>query len=199
MRDRRYPSPLQPLPNLTSEELRRYARHLVLPEFGPEGQRRLKGVRALCVGAGGLGSPVALYLAASGVGTLGLVDFDVVDASNLQRQILHGTPDLGRPKVDSARDRLLAINPDVAVETRHVRLSSAIALDLVAACDVIVDGADNFPTRYLVNVACMLTGKPNAYGAILRFKGQASVLAAKDGPCCRCLFPEPPPCLGRPV
>jgi sulfur-carrier protein adenylyltransferase/sulfurtransferase len=182
-----------PLPDLTPEELVRYARHLVLPEFGLEGQRRLKAARVLCVGAGGLGSPVALYLAAAGVGTLGLVDFDVVDASNLQRQILHGTPDVGRPKVESGRDRLRAINPSVTVETHQVRLSSANALDLVAAYDVVVDGADNFPTRYLVNDACVLAGKPNAYGAIFRFEGQASVFAAKNGPCYRCLFPEPPP------
>jgi adenylyltransferase/sulfurtransferase len=184
---------MHPLPDLMPGELLRYARHLVLPEFGLEGQRRLKAARVLCVGAGGLGSPVALYLAAAGVGTLGLVDFDVVDASNLQRQILHGTPDVGRPKVESARDRLFAVNPEVEVETYHVRLSSANALDLVTAYDVIVDGADNFPTRYLVNDACVLAGKPNAYGAIFRFEGQASVFATKDGPCYRCLFPEPPP------
>jgi sulfur-carrier protein adenylyltransferase/sulfurtransferase len=185
--------PMRPLPDLTPGELTRYARHLVLPEFGLDAQRRLKAARVLCVGAGGLGSPVALYLAAAGVGTIGLVDFDVVDASNLQRQVLHGTPDVGRPKVESGRDRILAINPNVEVETYAVRLSSANALDLVAAYDVIVDGADNFPTRYLVNDACVLAGKPNAYGAIFRFEGQASVFAAKDGPCYRCLFPEPPP------
>jgi len=184
---------MHPPPDLTPGELLRYARHLVLPEFGLEGQRRLKAARVLCVGAGGLGSPVALYLAAAGVGTLGLVDFDLVDASNLQRQILHGTPDVGRPKVESGRDRVLAINPEVAVETHQVRLTSANALDLVSAYDVVVDGADNFPTRYLVNDACVLAGKPNAYGAIFRFEGQASVFAAKDGPCYRCLFPEPPP------
>lgn len=184
---------MQPLPDLTPDELRRYARHLVLPEFGVEGQRRLKAARVLCVGTGGLGSPVALYLAAAGVGTLGLVDFDVVDASNLQRQVLHGTPDVGRPKVESARDRLLAINPAIEVEAYHTRLTSENALDLVCAYDVVVDGADNFPTRYLVNDACVLAGKPNAYGAIFRFEGQASVFATKDGPCYRCLFPEPPP------
>jgi adenylyltransferase/sulfurtransferase len=184
---------MHPLPALTPGELLRYARHLVLPEFGLEGQRRLKAARVLCVGAGGLGSPVALYLAAAGVGTLGLVDFDVVEASNLQRQILHGTPDVGRPKVESARDRLFAINPEVIVELHHVRLTSANALDLVSRYDVIVDGADNFPTRYLVNDACVLAGKPDAYGAIFRFEGQASVFATKDGPCYRCLFPEPPP------
>jgi sulfur-carrier protein adenylyltransferase/sulfurtransferase len=184
---------MNPLPELTPEELRRYARHLALPEFGQEGQRRLKAARVLCVGAGGLSSPAALYLAAAGVGTLGLVDFDIVDTSNLQRQVLHGTPDVGRPKVESARDRLLAINPVVEIETYHLRLSSENALDLVTAYDVIVDGADNFPTRYLVNDACVLAGKPNAYGAIFRFEGQASVFATAQGPCYRCLFPEPPP------
>ena len=184
---------MTPLPELTGEERTRYARHLVLPEFGEEGQRRLKAARVLLVGAGGLGSPVALYLAAAGVGTLGLVDFDVVDASNLQRQILHGTPDVGRPKVESAKSRLQAINPNVAVEAHYVRFSAANALELVGAYDVVVDGADNFGTRYLVNDACVMTGKPNAYGAILRFEGQASVFGAPGGPCYRCLFPEPPP------
>jgi adenylyltransferase/sulfurtransferase len=184
---------MTPLPELTGEETTRYARHLVLPEFGEEGQRRLKAARVLLVGAGGLGSPVALYLAAAGVGTLGLVDFDVVDASNLQRQILHGTPDVGRPKVESAQSRLKAINPNVAVEAHHVRFSAANALELAGAYDVVVDGADNFGTRYLVNDACVMTGKPNAYGAIFRFEGQASVFGAPGGPCYRCLFPEPPP------
>jgi adenylyltransferase/sulfurtransferase len=184
---------MRPLPDLTREELTRYARHLILPEVGVEGQRRLKGARVLCVGAGGLGSPVAMYLAAAGVGTLGLVDFDVVDASNLQRQILHGTPDVGRPKVESAHDRLKALNPNVTLELHHTQLTSANALDIVARYDIVVDGADNFPTRYLVNDACVLQGKPNAYGAILRFEGQASVFAMKRGPCYRCLFPEPPP------
>ncbi|MCX6550036.1 MAG: molybdopterin-synthase adenylyltransferase MoeB [Acidobacteria bacterium] len=181
------------LPELTREELTRYGRHLVLPDVGVDGQRRLKAARVLCVGAGGLGSPVTMYLAAAGVGTLGLVDFDTVDSSNLQRQILHATADVGRPKVESARDRLTALNPNVVIELHHTTLTSANALDLVARYDVVVDGADNFPTRYLVNDACVLTGRPNAYGAIFRFEGQASVFATKDGPCYRCLFPDPPP------
>ena len=184
---------MRPLPDLTREELIRYSRHLILPDVRIEGQQRLKGARVLCVGAGGLGSPVAMYLAAAGVGTIGLVDFDDVDVSNLQRQILHGTPDVGRPKVASAKDRLKAINPNVTVETHHVQLTSANALDILGRYDVIVDGADNFPTRYLVNDACVLLGKPNAFGAIFRFEGQASVFAVKNGPCYRCLFPEPPP------
>jgi adenylyltransferase/sulfurtransferase len=184
---------MRPLPDLTREELTRYSRHLILPDVRIEGQQRLKGARVLCVGAGGLGSPVAMYLAAAGVGTIGLVDFDDVDISNLQRQILHGTPDVGRPKVASARDRLKALNPNVTVETHHVQLTSANALDILGRYDVIVDGADNFPTRYLVNDACVLLGKPNAFGAIFRFEGQASVFAAKNGPCYRCLFPQPPP------
>jgi adenylyltransferase/sulfurtransferase len=184
---------MRPLPDLTREELTRYSRHLILPDVRIEGQQRLKGARVLCVGAGGLGSPVAMYLAAAGVGTIGLVDFDDVDISNLQRQILHGTPDVGRPKVASAKDRLKALNPNVTVETHHVQLTSANALDILRRYDVIVDGADNFPTRYLVNDACVLLGKPNAFGAIFRFEGQASVFAVKNGPCYRCLFPEPPP------
>ncbi|MEW6321039.1 MAG: molybdopterin-synthase adenylyltransferase MoeB [Acidobacteriota bacterium] len=181
------------LPQLSAEEVRRYSRHLILPEVGMDGQRRLKASKVLCIGAGGLGSPVAMYLAAAGVGTLGLVDFDVVDESNLQRQLLHGTPDVGRPKLDSARDRLHALNPHVHVETYETALSSANALQLFAPYDVIVDGTDNFPTRYLVNDACVLTGKPNAYGSIFRFEGQASVFGVKEGPCYRCLYPEPPP------
>jgi len=184
---------MRPLPDLTREELIRYSRHLILPDVRIEGQQRLKGARVLCVGAGGLGSPVAMYLAAAGVGTIGLVDFDDVDISNLQRQILHGTPDVGRPKVASAKDRLKALNPNVTVETHHVQLTSANAFDILGRYDVIVDGADNFPTRYLVNDACVLLGKPNAFGAIFRFEGQASVFAVKNGPCYRCLFPEPPP------
>jgi adenylyltransferase/sulfurtransferase len=184
---------MRSLPDLTREELTRYSRHLILPDVRIEGQQRLKGARVLCVGAGGLGSPVAMYLAAAGVGTIGLVDFDDVDISNLQRQILHGTPDVGRPKVASAKDRLKALNPNVTVETHHVQLTSANALDILGRYDVIVDGADNFPTRYLVNDACVLLGKPNAFGAIFRFEGQASVFAVKNGPCYRCLFPEPPP------
>ena len=177
---------------LTPREAARYARHLVLPEVGRAGQERLKASRVLLVGAGGLGSPAALYLAAAGVGTLGIVDPDAVDVSNLQRQILHGTAGLGAPKVDSARARLHDINPHVTVETGAVRLTSANALEIVAAYDVVVDGSDNFPTRYLVNDACVLTGRPNVYGSVYRWEGQLSVFAAEDGPCYRCLFREPP-------
>jgi molybdopterin/thiamine biosynthesis adenylyltransferase/rhodanese-related sulfurtransferase/molybdopterin converting factor small subunit len=181
------------LPELTNEEIKRYSRHLIMPEVGVDGQRKLKAAKVLCIGAGGLGSPVALYLAAAGVGTIGIVDFDVVDFSNLQRQILHGTPDVGRSKLASAKDRLNAINPEVNVVTHEAALSSANALELFAPYDIIVDGTDNFPTRYLVNDACVLLGKPNAYGSIFRFEGQASVFATKEGPCYRCLYPEPPP------
>ncbi len=184
---------MRPLPDLTREELTRYARHVILPDVGIDGQRRLKAARVVCVGAGGLGSPAAMYLAAAGVGTLGIVDFDAVDASNLQRQILHDSADVGRPKVESAKARLKAINPNVSVELHHVRLTSANALDILGRYDVVLDGADNFPTRYLVNDACVLLGKPNAFGAIFRFEGQASVFAAKSGPCYRCIYPEPPP------
>jgi molybdopterin/thiamine biosynthesis adenylyltransferase/rhodanese-related sulfurtransferase/molybdopterin converting factor small subunit len=178
---------------LTNAEVQRYSRHLILPEVGPDGQKRLKGGSVLCVGAGGLGSPAALYLAAAGVGTIGIVDFDKVDASNLQRQILHGTPDVGRSKLDSARDRLSALNPDVKIETHDTALTSANALALFRDYDVILDGTDNFATRYLVNDACVLLGKPNAYGSIFRFEGQASVFATAGGPCYRCLYAEPPP------
>ncbi len=181
------------LPELTREEHARYARHLILPEVGLDGQRRLKAARVLVVGAGGLGSPAALYLAAAGVGTLGLVDFDAVEMSNLQRQIVHGTPDVGRPKIESAAARLHALNPHVRIEPHPTRLTSADALALVSAYDVVVDGTDNFATRYLVNDACVLTRTPNAYGSIFRFEGQASVFAAPGGPCYRCLHPEPPP------
>ena len=184
---------MRALPDLSREELTRYARHVILPDVGIDGQRRLKAARVVCVGAGGLGSPAALYLAAAGVGTLGIVDCDDVDASNLQRQILHDTAGMGRPKVESARDRLKAINPNVSVEMHHVRLTSANALGILERYDVVLDGADNFPTRYLVNDACVLLGKPNAFGAIFRFEGQASVFAAKNGPCYRCIYPEPPP------
>ena len=180
-------------PELSNEEVQRYSRHLIMPEVGMDGQRKLKGARVLCIGAGGLGSPATMYLAAAGVGQLGIVDFDVVDYSNLQRQILHGTPDVGRSKLQSARDRLQAINPAVHVETYETALSSENALQLLEPYDVVVDGTDNFPTRYLVNDACVLLGKPNAYGSIFRFEGQASVFALKDGPCYRCLYPEPPP------
>ena len=178
---------------LTPPELLRYARHLVLPEVGLAGQRRLKSARVLVVGAGGLGSPVALYLAAAGVGTLGLVDFDEVDATNLQRQILHGESDVGRLKLDSARDRLAETNPHVEVITHDARLSSANALSVLADYDVVVDGTDNFPTRYLVNDACVMLGKPNVYGSVHRWEGQVSVFATRGGPCYRCLFREPPP------
>jgi adenylyltransferase/sulfurtransferase len=181
------------LPELTKDELSRYSRHLILPEVGEEGQRKLKAARVLCVGTGGLGSPLALYLTAAGVGTLGLVDFDVVDASNLQRQIIHSTADIGRKKLDSAAEKLKALNPNLNVIKHDTLLSSANALDILKDYDVIADGTDNFPTRYLVNDACVLLGKPNAYGSIFRFEGQASVFAAKDGPCYRCLYPEPPP------
>ncbi|MEO8192237.1 MAG: molybdopterin-synthase adenylyltransferase MoeB [Gemmatimonadales bacterium] len=181
------------LPELDGDELRRYGRHLVLPQVGPEGQRHLKASRVLLVGAGGLGSPAALYLAAAGVGTLGLVDFDVVDLTNLQRQIIHGTSDIGRPKLDSAADRIRDINPHVHVEQYDTALNSSNALDIAHSYDVIVDGTDNFPTRYLVNDTCVLLGKPNAFGSVLRFDGQASVFATQDGPCYRCLFREPPP------
>jgi sulfur-carrier protein adenylyltransferase/sulfurtransferase len=180
-------------PSLSHDEVKRYSRHLIMPEVGMDGQRRLKAGSVLCIGAGGLGSPAALYLAAAGVGRLGLVDFDVVDFSNLQRQILHGTPDVGRTKLESARDRLTALNPEIQVVTHETPLTSKNALELFAGYDVILDGTDNFPTRYLVNDACVLLGKPNAYGSIFRFEGQASVFAAKDGPCYRCLYPEPPP------
>jgi adenylyltransferase/sulfurtransferase len=189
---RRHPAPPD-LPELSRDDFQRYSRHLILPEVGVEGQRKLKAARVLCVGAGGLGSPASLYLAAAGVGTLGLVDFDTVDVTNLQRQILYSTFDVGRRKLEAAAERLSGLNPDLNVVTHDTRLSSANALDLFRQYDVIVDGADNFPTRYLVNDACVLTGKPNAYGSIFRFEGQASVFATADGPCYRCLYPEPPP------
>ena len=178
---------------LTNEEVARYSRHLIMPEVGMEGQLTLKAARVLCIGAGGLGSPVLLYLAAAGVGTLGLVDFDEVDYSNLHRQIIHGTPDVGRSKLDSAKARINALNPEVEVVTHEMALSSENALGLFADYDLVVDGTDNFPTRYLVNDACVIGGKPNVYGSIFRFEGQASVFATKDGPCYRCMFPEPPP------
>jgi sulfur-carrier protein adenylyltransferase/sulfurtransferase len=181
------------LPQLTNDEVKRYSRHLIMPEVGVDGQRKLKAAKVLCIGAGGLGSPVAMYLAAAGVGTLGIVDFDVVDFSNLHRQILHGTTDVGRSKLASAKDKLTAINPEVKIVLHEVALTSQNALDLFAPYDVIVDGTDNFPTRYLVNDACVLLGKPNAYGSIFRFEGQASVFGTKEGPCYRCLYPEPPP------
>lgn len=181
------------LPKLTNEEIKRYSRHLIMPEMGVDAQRRLKGGSVLCIGAGGLGSPAAMYLAAAGVGRIGVVDFDVVDYSNLQRQIIHGTSDVGRSKLASAKDRLVDINPHIQVDTYETALSSENALELFEPYDIILDGTDNFPTRYLTNDACVLLGKPNAYGSIFRFEGQASVFATKDGPCYRCLYPEPPP------
>jgi len=181
------------LPELTARERQRYSRHLLLPEVGEQGQRRLRAARVLCVGVGGLGSPALLYLAAAGVGTLGLVDFDLVDFSNLQRQIVHGTGDVGRSKLDSAALRLEALNPDVRVERFPARFSAGNARALVDAFDIVVDGTDNFPARYLVNDACVLYGKPNVWGSIFRFEGQASVFAAPGGPCYRCLHPAPPP------
>ncbi len=181
------------LPTLSTEEYARYSRHLILPEVGLEGQRKLKAARVLMIGTGGLGSPLGLYLAAAGIGTIGLVDFDVVDESNLQRQIIHGTKDVGRPKIASAKDRLNDINPNVRIEAFETRLTGENALELFKDYDVIVDGTDNFQTRYLVNDASVLTGKPNVYGSIFRFEGQASVFDATRGACYRCLYPEPPP------
>ena len=182
-----------PATTLTNDEVLRYSRHLIMPEVGMVGQQKLKAARVLCIGAGGLGSPLALYLAAAGVGTLGLVDFDVVDLTNLQRQIIHSVNDIGRPKLDSAAERLGAINPFVNVRKFETRLSSANALEIFREFDIIADGTDNFPTRYLVNDACVLSGKPNVYASIFRFEGQASVFATAQGPCYRCLYPEPPP------
>src|SRR3982750_3870050 len=178
---------------LSNDEILRYSRHLIMPEVGMEGQQKLKAARVLCIGAGGLGSPLALYLAAAGVGTLGLVDFDVVDYTNLQRQIIQTTADVGRKKLDSAADKLKAINPFLNLRTFDTKLSSENALALFRDFDLVADGTDNFPTRYLVNDACVLTGKPNVYGSIFRFEGQASVFATEEGPCYRCLYPEPPP------
>jgi molybdopterin/thiamine biosynthesis adenylyltransferase/rhodanese-related sulfurtransferase len=182
-----------PLPELTTDDLSRYSRHLILPEVGTEGQQKLKAARVLCVGTGGLGSPLALYLTAAGIGTLGLVDFDVVDSSNLQRQIIHSTKDIGRKKIDSAEEKLSALNPAIKIVKHETMLTSANALDIIKDYDIVADGTDNFPTRYLVNDACVLLGKPNAYGSIFRFEGQASVFATEAGPCYRCLYPEPPP------
>jgi adenylyltransferase/sulfurtransferase len=189
--------PLVQSPNgavdLSNEEIARYSRHLIMPEVALDGQKKLKSAKVLTVGTGGLGSPLALYLAAAGIGTLGIVDFDVVDESNLQRQILHGTSDVGRPKVESAHDKIKDINPNVEVVIHEEALTSENALEIFEDYDVIVDGTDNFPTRYLVNDACVLSGKPNVYGSIFRFEGQASVFYAEEGPCYRCLYPEPPP------
>ena len=185
--------PRAELPTLSREEIYRYSRHLIIPEVGVEGQRRLKAARVLMVGAGGLGSPIGLYLAAAGVGTLGIVEFDVVDETNLQRQILHGTKDIGGRKVESARERIRDLNPHVDVVPHETRLTSDNALEIVRGYDLVVDGTDNFATRYLVNDACVLLGKANVYGSIYRFEGQSTVFCTKAGPCYRCLFPEPPP------
>jgi len=182
-----------PETELSPEEIKRYSRHLIMPEMGMDGQRKLKQSSVLCIGAGGLGSPAAMYLAAAGIGRLGIVDFDVVDYSNLQRQLLHTTNDVGRTKLDSAKEKVVALNPNVQVDTYEEALSSENAMRLFKGYDVILDGTDNFPTRYLVNDACVISGIPNAYGSIFRFEGQASVFATKDGPCYRCLYPEPPP------
>ncbi|MCU1320783.1 MAG: UBA/THIF-type binding protein [Acidobacteriaceae bacterium] len=181
------------LPKLSNDEIARYSRHLILPEVGMEGQQKLKAAKVLCVGTGGLGAPLALYLAAAGVGTLGLVDFDTVDASNLQRQIIHSTATVGKLKVDSAEIMLKGLNPYMNVVKHNTMLTSANAMEIFKDYDIIADGTDNFQTRYLVNDACVLSGKPNAYGSIFRFEGQASVFATKEGPCYRCLYPEPPP------
>jgi adenylyltransferase/sulfurtransferase len=182
-----------PSASLSNEEILRYSRHLIMPEVGMTGQQKLKAARVLCIGAGGLGSPLALYLAAAGVGTLGLVDFDVVDYTNLQRQVLHTTRDVGRSKLQSATEKLTAINPLIQLRSFETRLNSANALEIFRDFDMVADGTDNFATRYLVNDACVLSGKPNVYASIFRFEGQASVFAAEEGPCYRCLYPEPPP------
>jgi len=179
--------------DLSHEEIKRYSRHLIMPEVGLTGQKRLKAASVLLIGTGGLGSPLGMYLAAAGIGKIGLVDFDVVDASNLQRQIIHSTKDIGRKKLDSAAEKLTALNPALNVVKHEIMLSSANALDILKDYDIVADGTDNFPTRYLVNDACVLLGKPNVYGSIFRFEGQASVFATKEGPCYRCLYPEPPP------
>jgi len=179
--------------SLNNDEILRYSRHLIMPEVGMEGQLKLKAAKVLCIGAGGLGSPLALYLGAAGVGTLGLVDFDVVDYTNLQRQIIHRTEDVGRPKLDSAADKLKAMNPFLNIKKFNTHLSSDNALEIFKEFDIIADGTDNFPTRYLTNDACVISGKPNVYASIFRFEGQASVFGMPDGPCYRCLYPEPPP------
>ncbi len=183
----------RPLPELSNEEILRYSRHLILPEVGMEGQRKLKGARVAMIGTGGLGAPLGLYLAAAGIGKIGIVDFDTVDVTNLQRQVIHGTKDVGRPKIDSAAERMLDINPYLEIEKYETALTSENALEILKDYDVVVDGTDNFPTRYLVNDACVLLGKPNAYGSIFRFEGQATVFHHDGGPCYRCLYPEPPP------
>jgi molybdopterin/thiamine biosynthesis adenylyltransferase/rhodanese-related sulfurtransferase len=181
------------LPGLTREEILRYSRHLLIPEVGLDGQRKLKASSALVIGTGGLGSPVALYLAAAGIGRIGLVDYDVVDSSNLQRQVIHGTATVGKLKVESARERMLDLNPDIEVEVHNEPFTSENALRIAGDYDILLDGTDNFPTRYLTNDVAVFLGKPNVYASIFRFDGQASVFYAKEGPCYRCLFPEPPP------
>ena len=191
--DERRMANVEELPELGPQEIRRYSRHLIMPEVGTTGQRKLKAARVLTIGAGGLGSPLGLYLAAAGVDTLGLVDFDVVDESNLHRQVLFGRASVGRPKIEAAAERLRDLNPHIKIVPHETRLDSSNALDLFKDYDVIVDGTDNFPTRYLVNDACVLTGKPNVYGSIFRFEGQVSIFWGARGPCYRCLFPEPPP------
>ena len=183
----------KPAATLSKEEILRYSRHLIMPEVGMEGQLKLKNAKVLLIGTGGLGAPLGLYLAAAGVGKLGLVDFDVVDFTNLQRQVTFGTSDVGKPKSQAARARLSNLNPDIQIESIEAQLTSANALELFKDYDIIVDGTDNFPTRYLVNDACILLGKPNVYGSIFRFEGQATVFGMPDGPCYRCLYPEPPP------
>jgi molybdopterin/thiamine biosynthesis adenylyltransferase/rhodanese-related sulfurtransferase len=187
------PPLVEPAPSLTIDEVRRYSRHLIIPDVAMDGQKRLKNAKVLCIGAGGLGSPALLYLAAAGVGTLGIVEFDVVDESNLQRQVIHGQSDVGRSKAESARDSVREINPLIQVNVHELRLDSSNVLDLFSQYDLIVDGTDNFATRYLVNDACVLLGKPYVWGSIYRFDGQASVFWAEHGPCYRCLYPEPPP------
>jgi molybdopterin/thiamine biosynthesis adenylyltransferase len=178
---------------LSKEEVMRYSRHLIMPEVGMEGQLKLKAAKVLCIGTGGLGAPLGQYLAAAGVGRIGLVDFDKVDATNLQRQILFSTSDVGRPKIEAAANRLRGLNPDIQIDTFETMLTSANALHVIRDYDIVVDGTDNFPTRYLVNDACVLLGKPNVYGSIFRFEGQASIFGYPSGPCYRCLYPEPPP------
>ena len=187
------PALVEPAPELTREEIARYSRHLIIPDVAMQGQRRLKNASVLLIGAGGLGAPNAMYLAAAGVGRIGLVDFDVVDFSNLQRQVIHGTSDVGRPKLESARDSIREINPNVEVTLHETKLSSENAREIIRGYDLVVDGSDNFPTRYLVNDACVLEGKPYVWGSIFRFDGQVSVFWAEHGPCYRCLYPEPPP------
>src|SRR2546425_1576708 len=183
----------KPVTSLSNEEILRYSRHLIMPEVGMEGQLKLKAAKVLLIGTGGLGAPLGLYLAAAGVGRIGLVDFDVVDFTNLQRQVIHGTKDVGRKKLDSAAETMHDINPYVELEKHETALTSENALDILKNYDIVIDCTDNFPTRYLVNDACMLLDKPNVYGSIFRFEGQASVFYAKEGPCYRCLYPEPPP------